>query len=76
MSGVVVISVERDGVTGGLQLSIGDDDSGFRLAGPKFNGTSKPVLTHKLTNERDLDEIEAYCKRARAAISKATGEPS
>ena len=74
MTGTVCIMVERDGWTKGLQLSIGDDDGGFRLAGPKFNGSSEPVLTYKLTSARDLDEIESYCRQARAAIAKATGQ--
>lgn len=71
MSGVVSITVSRDGWTKGLQLSIDDDDGGYRLAGPKFNGSSETLLQYKLTSLRDIDEIEAYCKRARAELEKS-----
>ena len=72
MSGRVVISVDQDGWTKGYQLSIGDDGGGYRLSGRKFNGSSKAVLRCVLTRQRDLSEIEAYCRQARAAIAKAT----
>lgn len=49
--------------TGDLQLSINVDANdigyGYRLAGPKFDGTSKNVLRHKLT-VRDINEIREY----------------
>jgi len=64
----VEITVDRDGLTNGLQLSIGDSSGGFRLSGPKFNGSSKTLLRFPLTNARDLDEIEAYCRKARTAL--------
>jgi hypothetical protein len=46
---MVYLAVTRDGWTGKLQLSIGDDTSGYRIAGPKFNGSSTDVLRHTLS---------------------------
>lgn len=59
MTEKIRIDVDKDGWTKGLQLSIGDDSGGYRLAGPKFNGSSKPVLRAEL-DERDAREIRAY----------------
>lgn len=66
--GVVCFTVDRDGWTDSLQLSIGDDDGGYRLAGPKYNGSSKSLLRRPLT-ARDCNELEAYIKQAREAIA-------
>ncbi len=70
MSGLVHISVYKDGWTGALQLSIGDENGGFRLAGPKFNGSSTAVLRCSLTSLREIEELESYCKKARAHVAK------
>lgn len=58
------IKLDRDGVTKGLQLSIDLENEngggvGYRLAGPKFNGSSTPVFKHAL-NEWDAIEIRRY----------------
>jgi hypothetical protein len=50
----------------GLQLSIGDNDTGYRLHGPKFAGNSKRVLAHLLTIS-DCEVIEGYLKQVREA---------
>ncbi|SOD80017.1 hypothetical protein SAMN06272781_6826 [Streptomyces sp. 1222.2] len=60
----VVFEVSKDGWTGGLQLGISELDEnggghGFRLAGPKFNGSSKTLLKYEVT-ERDADEIRKF----------------
>lgn len=60
----LAIKVDRDGWSKGLQLSIDLSNDkgggvGYRLAGPKFNGSSSPVFTHFLT-ERDASEIRSY----------------
>lgn len=44
----VTIDVSRDGWTDGVQLSIGDDNGGYRLAGPKFNGSSETLGSVKV----------------------------
>lgn len=64
MSKSLFIKLDRDGWTGGLQLSIdiegkNGDGCGYRLAGPKYNGSSSTVFKHKL-NERDAKEIRSY----------------
>ena len=64
MSDHLAFEVSRDSWTGKLQLAISklDDDGvgdGYRLAGPKFNGSSVDLLTCKLS-ERDAREIRAY----------------
>lgn len=71
----VYISADKDGLTGGVQLSIGvegDDGGGYgyRLAGPKYSGNSETLRKHFLT-ESDLQELEQYCKLARKAMRKA-----
>ncbi len=59
-SPAVELQVDRDGRTGGLQLSIGNPKGGgFRLAGPKYNGSSTNLMTVAL-NERSAREIRAY----------------
>lgn len=50
----VYLSVDKDGWTGQIQLSISKTEgetfrSGYRLAGPKYNGSSKNLLTKELT---------------------------
>lgn len=72
MSGVF-LSVSRDGWTNGLQLSVEDNSGGFRLAGPKFNGSGEYVLRREL-DSRDCDELEHYIAKARASLAKARGE--
>jgi hypothetical protein len=47
---------------GSLQLSIEGDDGGYRIAGPKYAGTSKPLLRHELTR-KDVQEIRSYLRR-------------
>lgn len=59
-----VLSIFKDGWTGGLQLSIQDESgSGFRICGPKFNGSGSPLLERQLTR-RDANEIRRYIDRA------------
>jgi hypothetical protein len=41
----MVVSAWEDGVTGAIQVVIGS----YRLAGPKFNGTSERLAVRKLT---------------------------
>lgn len=59
IAGSALLSIYKDGLTGGIQLSIGDKNGGYRIAGPKFNGSGKPLLEHRLT-ERDAKEIRYY----------------
>lgn len=59
MPKTIRIEVCRDGWTKGLQLSIDNGSHGYRLAGPKFNGSSSTLLKAEL-DERDAREIRAY----------------
>lgn len=64
MTDKLVMEVSRDGWTGGLQLSISQKDEngaghGYRIAGPKFNGSGELLLSRKL-DERDAAEIRRY----------------
>jgi len=57
----IVIDVDRDGWTKGLQLNIAQLDetntgTGYRLAGPKYNGSSKNLLRCEL-DARDANEV-------------------
>lgn len=60
----VEIHVDRDGLTGRLQIGISRVDDagaggGYRLAGPKYSGTGANLLKHRL-DERDAREILRY----------------
>ena len=55
----VKLEVWRDGLTGGLQVSIGDDNGGFRLMGPKFLGESE-LLSRRSLDDRDATEIRRW----------------
>lgn len=63
MTDHIFIDVDRDGWTKNLQINIATVDengsgTGYRLAGPKYNGSSQLLLRHELT-ERDAAEIRA-----------------
>lgn len=67
MSGHVEITVDRDYVTGALQVAISVVDEmgygdGYRIAGPKYTGNGETLLTKRL-DERDAAEIRAYLDR-------------
>ncbi len=59
----VYLSVDiRD--DGAVQLSIWDDDGGYRIAGPKYDGKGRTVLKRSITL-RDRDEILSYLRRVK-----------
>ena len=64
----VYLCVDRDGLTKGIQLSIDGLETGFRLAGPKYNGSSLPLLRRELTEE-DCRELEKYIAEARRNLA-------
>lgn len=59
MSTEVYFDLDRDDLTGGLQLSINDGNGGYRIVGPKFSGSSKR-LQHYRISERDAEKIKEY----------------
>jgi hypothetical protein len=73
------ISVDRRECDGGLQISIGSEDedgggTGYRIAGPKYDGRGKTLLKHYVT-ERDVREIEGYLRperKPKLSYDKAT----
>lgn len=64
------LEVSRDGWTKGIQLSINDAGGGYRLGGPKFNGSQVTLCKVTLT-EAVCRELEIYIRKARAALAKA-----
>lgn len=46
---------------GALQIGIGDENGGYRIAGPKYDGTGRTLLKHELT-VTDGDEIKRYLR--------------
>lgn len=58
-----MLEICRDEVTGSLQLSIGNENGGYRIAGPKFTGKSKNLVMHIVT-KRDADELRSYLDSA------------
>lgn len=58
------IRVDKDGWTGNLQVNICVPESGgYRLAGPKYNGSSENLLKRRL-NQRDADTIRSMLDEA------------
>lgn len=53
------IDLDKDAITGGYQLNISDDMSGYRLAGPKYTGHSRNI-TSKTLDEHDAKMIRHY----------------
>lgn len=64
----ITLDLDKDGWTGGLQLSIqrtrpdGGGD-GYRLHGPKYNGSGKNLISHEI-DQRDAEEIRGYLNAA------------
>jgi hypothetical protein len=64
MANRITIEVDRDTLTGGIQVNISKVDEndmghGCRLAGPKYLGASESLLVHEVT-ARDADGIRGY----------------
>lgn len=55
--------IDHDEWTNQIQISIGDSNGGYRLAGPKFNGSQKMILKKTIT-ARDAEEIRRYLDAA------------
>lgn len=59
----IYLDLDKDQLTRGVQLSIGDDNSGFRIAGPKYSGNSKRIQRHEIS-EHDAQQIRKYLDMA------------
>lgn len=64
------IQVGKNGI-GQMQMSIGDGNGGYRIAGGKYDGMGKTLMEHTLTL-RDAEEIRRYLDKA---FPPATTEP-
>ncbi|MGP3684100.1 hypothetical protein ACTVZO_05200 [Streptomyces sp. IBSNAI002] len=72
----IMMDVDRDGWTNGLQLNIvgldeNDSGWGYRLAGPKYNGSSQNLLRVEL-KERDANEIRKMLDKVFPVVSGDT----
>lgn len=54
---------------GGIQISINDDNGGYRISGPKYSGASTNIKRHILT-PRDAGEIESYLSQLKRPTSE------
>ncbi len=59
---MIYFDLDKDKLTGGFQLSIGNGSHGYRIAGPKYSGNSKNLQRHTIT-ERDAEKIRGYLDR-------------
>lgn len=55
----VYLTVNQRAFDKAFQLCIGDENGGYRIAGPKYDGNGKTILRRELT-KRDADEIRSY----------------
>lgn len=68
----VGVFLSVDTAHGAHQLSIdvdyeGGGGHGYRVAGPKYDGTSCSVMRHRLT-QRDISELRVYLALAEKAL--------
>ena len=75
---MIYLDVSKDGWTGGYQISIGELDengagSGYRIAGPKFNGSSN-VVKHVELTENDARKIMPFLEKL--LVTPATTKPT
>ena len=68
----VKLEVYRDGWTGGIQVSIGDEDGGYRLLGPKFNGSGVLLASTEL-DKGDADNIREYLDAIALSTTEGKG---
>lgn len=62
-SQLAVLTVDRHAKTDSLQISIGDESTGYRIAGQKYDGNSE-CLRRVILTQRDADEIRGYLDAA------------
>jgi len=55
----VTIDIDRDGWTTSLQVAISTDDHGYRLAGPKYNGSGTNLARLPVTAEGAAQAVAA-----------------
>jgi hypothetical protein len=68
----VYISVDQRAADGAIQVSIGHEGgSGYRIAGPKYDGSGKTLLKVFLS-ETEKKEIRAYLRSRPLSSGKQT----
>ena len=60
---MITLDIDRCNATQRLQISIGDESGGYRVAGPKYTGNSTHLRTVKI-DERTAKEMIRYLKQA------------
>jgi hypothetical protein len=60
----IALSVDRDKLTGRIQIAIGDGHGGYRIAGPTYCGMSETIVKHVL-DKRDVAEIRYYLRKVK-----------
>lgn len=58
----VFLTIDKRARDGALQISIGTEDGGYRIAGPKYDGIGTTLLRHEIT-PTEAKEINAYLKK-------------
>ena len=67
----IAITVDRRSYDGALQIAIGDGSTGFRIAGPKYDGAGTTLLRRVLT-ERDAREIKEWLDKIGTNLTQAS----
>jgi hypothetical protein len=75
---IAVLTVDRDGLTGGLQIAIQQENAegaaiGTRLHGPKYSGTGEQLIRHVIT-PADRDEILRWLGGTPVEVEADDGE--
>ena len=69
----IYFSIDQNG-RGSLQLAINNPSgSGYRISGPKYDGTGKTLHVHPLTS-RDISELRSYLDAAEARLEDAANQ--
>ena len=63
----IYFCIDRRSIDGAIQLSIDEIDEtdggiGYRICGPKYDGSGRNLVTHRLT-DRDVKEIARYLRK-------------
>jgi hypothetical protein len=60
MKNMVFITVDKRRFDGALQVQISNGSTGFRIAGPKYNGNNTVQLLKHVLTKRDAEQIKRY----------------
>jgi hypothetical protein len=57
---------------GQIQLALNYRGSGYRICGPKYDGTGRTIKSHEITLS-DIKEIQSYLDAAEAELTDNSG---